>query len=130
MKYTGLINLNPVISSSYFVRQYHCTLCERFQKQLFRNIHKLFPYVLYNIKYDPIKYFWYLLVIFYSGRCPISLIVTYSMISAYYALFFGKKLFSNLLFHRILLFRLHLRIHANYLVIHLQKCTFAKFKVD
>ena len=44
------------------------TLCESLQKILFRNIYKLFPYMLYNIKY--------LLVISHSGGYPLSLIVT------------------------------------------------------
>ena len=78
--------------------------------------------MLYNIKY--------LLVISHSGGYPLSLIVTYSMISADYALVLGNRAFPNLLFHQILLFRLYLRKYVNNLVIHRQKCTFAKFKSD
>ena len=102
--------------------QYHCALCKSLQKQLFCNVYELFPYVLYNIKY--------LLVIPYLGGYPLSLIVTYSMISAYYALVFGNRPFPNLLFYQILLFHLYLRKQVNDLVIHPQKCTSAKFKAD
>ena len=83
---------------------------------------KPFPYVLYNIKY--------LLVISHSGGHPLSLIVTYSMISADYALVLGNRVFPSLLFYQILLFRLYLRRYVNNLVIHPQECTFAKFKAD
>ena len=93
--------------------QYHCALCKSLHKQLFRNIHNFFPYVLYNIKY--------LLVISHSRGYPLSLIVTYSMISAYYTLVLGNRPFPNLLFCQILLFGLYLRKYANNLVIHPQK---------
>ena len=95
-----------VFRSSYFV--------------VFINFYKLFPYLLYNIKY--------LSVISHSGGYPLSLIVTYSMISAYYALVLGSGPFPNLLFHQILLFRLYLRKYVNDVVIQPQKYTFAKFK--
>ena len=52
------------------------------------------------------------------------------MISASYALALGNRPFPNLLVHQILLFRLYLRKYLNNLVIHRQKCTFAKFKAD
>ena len=91
MQYSGLINSKPVVQYSYFVPQHYCTICKSLQKQLFRIIHKVFPYVLYNIKY--------LLVISHSGGYPLSLIVTYSMISSYYALVLGNRPFPNLLFH-------------------------------
>ena len=58
-----------------------------------------------------------MLVISHSGGYPLSLIVTYSMISAYYALVFGKRPFPNLLFHQILLLGLYLRKHENNLAI-------------
>ena len=64
--------------------------------------------MLYNIKY--------FLVISYSGGYPLSLIVTYSMISAYYALVLGSRPFPNLLFHQIFLFPLYLRKYVNNLV--------------
>ena len=69
-----------------------------------------------------------MLVTSHLGGYPLTLIVTYSMSSAYYALILGNKPFSNLLFYQILLFRLCLRKYVNNLVIHPQKCTFAKFK--
>ena len=98
--------------------KYQCALCESLQEQLFRKIYKLFPYVLYNIKY--------LLVIFHSGGYPLSLIVTYSMISAYYALVLRDRPLPNLLFCLVLLFGLYLRKYANDLVIHPQKKYFCE----
>ena len=97
---------------------------KRLQKQLFCNIYELFSYVLYNIKY--------LFVMSHSGSYPFSLIVTYSMISAYYALTLGNRPFPNLLFHQIL-FCSHLRKcrkYINNLVIHPQEWAFAKFKAN
>ena len=94
--------------------QYQSALRKSLQKQLFRNIYnKLFPYVLYNVKY--------LLVISFSGGYPLLVVVTYSMSSAFYALFFGDRPFPNLLIYQIFLFRLYLRKYVNNLVIHLQK---------
>ena len=96
--------------------QYQCALCKSLQKQLFRNIHKLLPYVFYNIKY--------LLVISHLGGYPLSLIVTYSISSTYYALVLGKRPWQkrpNLLFYQTLLFRLYLRKSVNNLFIHPQK---------
>ena len=94
--------------------QYQCALCESLQKQLFRKIYKLFPYLLSNIKY--------LLVISHSGGYPLSLIVTYGMISAYYALVLSDRPFPNSLFCQGLLFGLYLiKKYANNLVIHPQK---------
>ena len=103
--------------------QYQCALRKSYQKQLFRNIYKLFPYVLYNIKY-------LLVIISYSGGYPLLLIVTYSMSSANYGLVLSDRPFPNLLFYQILLFCLHLRKYVNDLVIHPQKSTFAKFTAD
>ena len=114
MQFSGLINSKPS-------RPLKCALCKSLQKQLFRNIHKFFPYMLYNIKY--------LLVIPHSGGYSLSLLVTYSMSSAY-ALVLVNRPFPNLLFYRILLFHLYLRKFVNNLVIHLQKSTLAKFKAD
>ena len=102
--------------------QHQCTLCKSLQRQLFRNIYNLFPYVLYNIKY--------LLVISHSGCYPLSLKVTYSMSSAHYALVLGNRPFPNLLFYQILFSRLYLRKYVNNLVIQPQKSTFGKFKAD
>ena len=56
--------------------------------------------------------------------------MTYSMISAYYALVLGNGHFPNLLFHQILLFRLYLIQCVNKLVIKWQKYTFTKFKAS
>ena len=56
--------------------------------------------------------------------------MTYSMISAYYALVLGNGHFPNLLFHQILLFRLYLIQFVNKLVIKWQKYTFTKFKAS
>ena len=103
--------------------QYQCALRKSYQKQLFRNIYKLFPYVLYNIKY-------LLVIISYSGGYPLLLIVTYSMSSANYGLVLSDRPFPNLLFYQILLFCLHFRKYVNDLVIHPQKSTFAKFTSD
>ena len=98
----GIINSKLInFSSNYLVTQYQCALCKSVQEQLFCNLYKLFPYVLYNIKY--------LLVISHLGGYRLSLIVTYSMSSANYALVLGNRAFSNLLFHETLLFRLYLR---------------------
>ena len=83
---------------------YQCALCEGLQEQLFRSIYKPFLYVLYNIKY--------LLVISNSEGYPLSLIVHFSMSSAYYALVLGDRLFPNLLFCQILLFGFYLRKYA------------------
>ena len=69
-----------------------------------------------------------MLLISNSGGYPLFDIVTYSMISAYYAPILGKRHFPNLLFHQILLFRLYLRKYVNDVVIQPQKYTFAKFK--
>ena len=80
---------------------------------LFRNICKLFPYVLYNIKN--------LLVISHLEGYLFSLIVTYSMSSASYVLVLGDRPFPYLLFCQILLFSLYLRKYVNNLVIHPQK---------
>ena len=66
--------------------------------------------MLYNIKY--------LLVTSHSEDYPFSLIATYSMSSAYYALLLGDRPFPNLSFCQILLFSLYLRKYANNLVIH------------
>ena len=101
--------------------QHQSTLCKSLQRQLFRNIYNLFPYVLYNIKY--------LLVKSHSGGYPSSLKITYSMSSAYYALVLGSRPFPNL-FYQILFSRLYLRKYVNDLVIHPQKSTFVKFKTD
>ena len=54
---------------------------KRLQKQLFRNIYKLFPYVLYSIKY--------LLVICHSKGYPLSLIVLFKQKKMY-----GCKIYS------------------------------------
>ena len=78
----------------------------RTQKQLFGNICKLFPYVLYNITY--------LLVISHLGGYPLSLVVTYSMSSAYYTLALSDR--PNLLSYQILFFHLYLRKYVNNLV--------------
>ena len=91
MQYSGLNNSKARNLVVVFVPQYRCALCKSLQKQLFCNIHKLFPYVLYNIKY--------LLVILSSGGYPVLLKVTYSMSSAYYALVLGDRPFPNLLFY-------------------------------
>ena len=93
--------------------QDECALCKSLQKQLFRNIYKLFPYLLYNVKY--------LLVISHLGGYPLSLIVTYSISSTYYALVLGKRPFPNLFFYQ--------SIKVNNLVIHPQKNTFANLKL-
>ena len=66
--------------------------------------------MLHNIKY--------LLVISHSEGYPLSLIVTYSMSSTYYAQVLGDRPFPNLLLCQILLFGLYLRKYANNLVIH------------
>ena len=78
--------------------------------------------MLYNIKH--------LLVISHSRGYLLSLIVIYSIISAYYALVLGNRPFPNLLFNQILLFPLYLRKCVNNLAICPQKSTFAKFKAD
>ena len=68
--------------------------------------------MLYNNKY--------LLVVSRLGGYPLRLIVTYSIISAYYALLIlDNRPFPNLLFHQILLFLLYLKKYINNLVIHL-----------
>ena len=121
MQFSGLTQ-SLQFSSSYFVTQYQCALRKSLQKQLFRNIYKLFLYVLYNIKY--------LLVISYLGSYPLLRIVTYSMSSAYYSLVLGDRPFPNLLFYQVYLFRLYLRKYVNNLVSHPQKSTFAKFTAN
>ena len=78
--------------------------------------------MLYNSKY--------LLVISHSGGYPLSLIVTYNVISAYYALLLDNRPFPNLIFHQILLIRLYLRKYVNNLVIQPQNSTCAIFKAD
>ena len=70
-----------------------------------------------------------MLVISHLGGYPLSLTVTYSMSSAYYALVLDDKPFPNLLFYQILLFRLYLRKYINNLVIHFQKSTFANLQL-
>ena len=77
--------------------------------------------MLYNIKC--------LLVIIHSRCYSLSLIVTDGIISAYYALVLGNRPFPNLLFHQILLFRLHLRKCVNNLVIHPQKVRLQNLKL-
>ena len=62
------ITQSPQFSSSYFVPQHQRALCKSLQRQLLRNIYKLFPYVLHNIKY--------LLVTSHLRGYPLSLIVT------------------------------------------------------
>ena len=93
--------------------QYQCALVKSLQRQLFRNIYNLFPYVLYNIKY--------LLVTSHSGGYPLSLKVTQSMSSAHNALVLCNRPFPNLLFYQILFPRLYFRKYVNNLVIHPQK---------
>ena len=58
-----LLLAQTVFSSSCFWTQYQCSLYKCLQKQLFHNIYKFFPYLLYNIKY--------LLEIFHSGSYPL-----------------------------------------------------------
>ena len=101
--------------------QYYCALCKSLQEQLFPNIYKLFPYVLYNIKY--------LLVIFHSGGYPLSLIATCSMISAYYAPILGNRPLLNSLFRQFLLFRLYLRKYVNNWLFNLKKIHLQNLKV-
>ena len=62
--------------------------------QLFHNIYKLFPYVLYDTKY--------MLVISHLGGYPVTLIFTYRLNSAYYALVFCNRPFLDLFIHQIL----------------------------
>ena len=66
----------------------------------------------------------------HSRGYPLSLIVTYSMSSAWCALVLGGKLFPNLLFYQVLFFRLYLRKYVNNLVIHPEKSTFIKYIAD
>ena len=73
----------------------------------------------------------YLLVVYHLGGYPLCLIVTYNIISAYYAvLVLDNRPFPNLLFYHILLFPLYLRKYINNFAIHPQKSMFAKFKAD
>ena len=66
----------------------------------------------------------------HSEGYPLSLIVNYSMNSAYYALVLGDRPFPNLIFCQFLLFGFYLRKYADNLVIHPQKSKFSKITVD
>ena len=72
----------------------------------------------------------YLLVISHSGGYPLSLIITYSMSSAYHLLVLGNYRSVDFIIYQILLFRLHLRKYINDLVLYPQNRTFGKFKAD
>ena len=69
-----------------------------------------------------------LLVISYSGGYPLSLIVTCSMSTGYYALVLGNRPLLNLLFSQILLFCLCLRKYVNTFSIYSQESMLPKFK--
>ena len=133
MQYSGLNNSKARNLVVVFVPQYRCALCKSLQKQLFCNIHKLFPYVLYNIKY--------LLVISRSGSyqqdspyshlqqdlcilCTSPWQQTFpKFINSYFFCVFFLCVF-------FLLFGLYLKKQVSNLVIHPQKYIFAKFKAD